>query len=77
MKFEQIVDKENTKTVIKTLAAMEDVSLTQLKVLVNHKFNKSDSLNNLTNKIRNKTIRISELLEICDVLGYEIVVRKK
>ena len=33
--------------------------------------------NNLSNKLRNKTFRVSELAEIMDILGYDIYLKKK
>lgn len=77
MNFEQKLKKDNIKAIIKSLAAMENMSLTKLKILINHKFNKEDSLDNLTKKIRTNTIRVSEILEILDILGYDLIVRKR
>lgn len=62
---------------VKLLATVEGKTLTRLKVDINHKYNKTDSLENLTNKLRNKTVKVSELLEILDVLEYDLIVRKK
>ncbi len=77
MKNEYVLEKDNIRNLVKLLTAFEGKTLTRLKVDINHKFNKSDSLENLTNKLRNGTVRVSEILEIFDVLGYEILVRKK
>lgn len=77
MSFEQKINIENIKTLVKSLTAMENMTLTKLKVLINHKFNKEDDLANLTKKLRNKTIKLSEVIEVFDVLGYDLIVRKK
>ena len=77
MKNEYILEKSNVRNLIKLLAALEGKTLTRLKVDINHKFNKTDTLENLTNKLRNGTIRVNELLEIFDILEYEVLVRKK
>lgn len=77
MGIEQKINFDNVRNIIKSLSSMENMTLTKLKILINHKFNKEDTLNNLTNKIRNKTLRVTELLEIFDILGYDIIVRKK
>lgn len=77
MQQEYKIEKDNLKILIKSLTTMEDMTLTKMKILVNHKFNKTDSLENLTNKLRRKTIKVSELIEILDVLGYEAIARKK
>ena len=77
MENEYILSKDNIRKVIKLLTAFECKTLTRLKVDINHKYNKTDSLENLTNKLRNGTIKVSELLEVFDVLGYNVVVKKK
>lgn len=77
MKNEYILQKENMRNLIKLLATAEGRTLTRLKVDINHKYNRTDSLENLTNKLRNKTIKVTELLEIFDILDYEVIVRKK
>lgn len=62
---------------IKYLAAMDGLTVKRVKELVNEKYGKCDSNNNLSNKLRNKTFRVSELAEIAEVLNYEIILRKK
>lgn len=77
MKNEYILQNENIRQMVKLLATVEGKTLTRLKVDINHKYNKTDSLENLTNKLRNKTVKVSELLEILDVWEYDLIVRKK
>ncbi len=77
MKNEYILDKDNIRNIIKLLTGFEGKTLTRLKVDINHKYGKTDSLENLANKLRNKTVKMSEIFEIFDILGYEILVRKK
>lgn len=77
MKQEYKIEEDKIRALIKSLTSMEEMTLTNLKISINHKFNKSDSLENLTNKIRTKTLRVTELLEIFDILGYDLIVRKK
>ncbi len=67
----------NLRNQLKSLTVMEGMTLTKLKILINEKYNKTDTLENLTNKLRKKTIKANELAEIADVLGYEIILRKK
>ncbi len=49
----------------------------KLKDMINTKYNKTDRIRNLGNKLLNKTFRVSELVEIMEVLGYDIYLRKK
>ena len=71
------LETENLKEQIKYLSALQGITMSKLKDEVNSKFNKTDSVRNLGNKLRNKTFRVSELAEILDILGYEIILRKK
>ena len=77
MKSEYILEDEKLASQIKYLAALNGLTITKLKELVNEKYNKNDSNRNLSNKLRNKTFRVSELVEIMEILGYEIIIRKK
>ncbi len=71
------LETENLALQIKYLAALNGLTVTKVKEEVNKKFNKSDSNRNLSNKFRNKTIRVSELVEILDILDYEIYIHKR
>ena len=77
MKPEYLIEKYSLRDLIRSLALMEGKTLTRMKVDINHKYNKTDSLENLTNKLRNGTVKVTELLEIFDILGYDVLVRKK
>ncbi len=71
------LETKNLAQQIKYLSALEGLTVKKVKELVNEKYNKTDSNRNLSNKLRNKTFRVSELSEILDILEYEIVLRKK
>ena len=71
------LDTENIASQIKYLASAEGLNMTGLKYTVNAVFDKNDSVRNLYNKMRNNTIRVSELSEIAEVLNYDIILRKK
>ena len=77
MNDEYKLETENLKEQIKYLSALQGITMSKLKDEINSKFNKTDSVRNLGNKLRNKTFRVSELAEILDILGYEIILRKK
>ncbi len=77
MKREIKLETENLAQQIKYLSALDGLTVKRVKELVNYKYNKTDSNRNLSNKLRNKTFRVSELSEILDILGYEIILRKK
>ncbi len=77
MEREIKLETENLTQQIKYLSAIEGLTVTKVKALVNQKYNKTDSIRNLSNKLRNKTFRVTELAEILDILNYEIILRKK
>jgi hypothetical protein len=68
---------ENIREQIKYLAAMQGITMLKLKEEINSKYNKTDSIRNLGNKLRNKTFRVTELAEIVDILGYDIYLHKR
>jgi hypothetical protein len=77
MEKEVKLETENLALQIKYLSALEGLTVTKVKQLINEKYNKSDSNRNLSNKFRNKTIRVSELVEITDILGYDIYLHRR
>lgn len=62
---------------IKDLLKQNGMNFTLLKYTINELFGKNDSVRNLHNKFKRKTIRVSELEEITEILNYEIILRKK
>lgn len=62
---------------LKYLAAIDGLTVKKVKELVNEKYGKHDSNNNLSNKLRKQTFRVTELAEILNILNYEIILRKK
>ena len=71
------IETENLALQLKYIAALEGLTMTKVKTLVNKKYNKTYSNRNLSNKLRNKTFRVTELAEIADILGYELYLKKK
>lgn len=71
------LETKNLASQVKYLAAINGFTIKKLKEEVNKKYNKTDSNRNLSNKFHNKTIRISEINEIFDILGYELYIRKR
>ena len=71
------LEDKNIREQIKYLSAMQGMTMLKLKEEVNKKYNKQDSIRNLGNKLRNGTFRVSELVEIADILGYDIYLHKR
>ncbi len=77
MENEIKLETNNLASQIKYIAALNGYTITKIKEEVNRKYNKTDSNRNLSNKFRNKTIRVNELVEILDILDYEIYIHKR
>ena len=77
MEKEVKLETENLALQLNYLAALEGLTITKVKQLVNEKYNKTDSNRNLSNKLRNKTFRVSELVEIADILEFDIYLKKR
>ena len=65
------------KTKIKSLLGSEDVKINELAKLLTEKSKKEILPNTISKKINRASIRFSDVEEILDVLGYEIVFKKK
>lgn len=61
------------KNDIKILLIKNEMSLTDLVNKLNEIFDRNDSVQNLNKKLTKETIRYTEILEIAEALGYEIV----
>ena len=77
MSDELLLNTNELLTQIKKIAKSEGINMTLLKYTINEIFNKKDGVRNLYNKFNRNTIRVSELIEIAEVLNYEVVLRKK
>ena len=76
MNKEYKLETENIGSQLKFLASVRGYTMVHLKEKVNIAYGKTDSVRNLSNKIKNKTLRISELAEIASILGYEIILKE-
>lgn len=57
---------------LKALIAQNGSTLKRICEILSQKTNKSYVGNNITNKLRRKTIKFEEVQEILDVLGYHV-----
>ena len=77
MEREIKLETDNLASQIEYLAALDGFTVTNVKEKVNKKYQKTDSNRNLSNKFRNKTLRVSELVELLDILDYDIYIHKR
>ncbi|CDE88912.1 TPA: phosphoribosylglycinamide formyltransferase [Candidatus Gastranaerophilales bacterium HUM_20] len=64
--------KINVKYELKSLIAKKASSLKKVCEILGHRKNEQVSPNNITNKLRRKTIKFEEVQDILDVLDYHI-----
>ena len=64
--------REGARSLIKRLLEQEGVSIYKLAKLLNERYGRSSSPSNLFNKITRSSFKVTELMDIADVLGYEI-----
>jgi hypothetical protein len=62
---------------VKTIVTAAGMSLTEVAQFLSEKYNRPYSVQNLNNKIRNRTLRLHEAEDIAEITGYEIVWQKK
>ncbi len=77
MRNEYKLNTENVRQQIKSLTVMKGLTLAELKVLINEKYQKIDKTSNFSKKLITKTIRATELIEIADILGYDVVLKDR
>lgn len=77
MTKEYKLEIKNIGSQIKFLASLNGLTMIKLKEEINRAYGKVDGAKNLGNKINMGRLRITELAEIAEVLGYEIILREK
>ncbi|ADL12871.1 DUF6471 domain-containing protein [Acetohalobium arabaticum] len=61
------------KQEIKSYLARTGWTMTDLIKALNEKYNRNDSVQNLSNKLTRGTIKYKEVKEIADIIGAEII----
>lgn len=67
----------NPRIEIKKILIERNTTLSELAKKLGENLDKDYSLNNLSSKLRKETISFKEVDLIADILGYEIVFKKK
>lgn len=67
----------NIKNEIKAAAMREGLTLTMAIEKMNKKYNKKQTLQNISNKLQNNTIKFNEVFELLDAIGYKIEIKRK
>ncbi len=69
--------KERIRRLVKDFLQEQNTSVYKLAKMLNEKYGRSGSVSNLLNKLARSTFKISELMDIADLFGYEIKFVKK
>ena len=67
----------NVRNELKAQIVRAGVTMQQVVDLLSDEYGWSGSVSNLSAKLQRESIRYKEVLELADVLGYEIVWQKK
>ena len=67
----------NTKQQLKHLLVSQDMTMSELCKKMSDKLGKEYTIHNISGKLKRDTIKYSEIKLLYDLLGYELVVRKK
>ncbi len=62
----------NLKNQIKLLLIHKGISMTELVNLLNERYERNDVVQNLNNKLTKETLKYAEILEIAEVLDYNV-----
>lgn len=69
--------KERIRSLVKDFLKEQNTSVYKLAKMLKEKYGRSGSVSNLLNKLARSTFKISELMDIADLFGYEIKFMKK
>ena len=67
----------NVRNEIKAQIIRAGMTMQQVVDLLSDEYGWSDSVSNLSNKLQRESLRYTEAVQLADVLGFEIVWRKR
>jgi len=69
--------KSNLRNEIKSYIVRQGMTMQEVVDLLADEYGWSDSVSNLSNKLQRESLRYTEAVQLADVLGFEIVWRKR
>ena len=69
--------KSNLRNEIKAYIVRNGCTMQEVVDLLSDEYGWSDSVSNLSNKLQRESLRYTEAVQLADVLGFEIVWRKR
>ena len=76
-KNEVFSTKSNLRNEIKSYIVRQGMTMQEVVDLLADEYGWSDSVSNLSNKLQRESLRYTEAVQLADVLGFEIVWRKR
>lgn len=67
----------NAREQVKHMLISADITMTELCKRISQKLGKEYSMQNLSAKLKRNTIKYIEMQTIFDILGYDLIVKKK
>ena len=67
----------NVRNEIKAQIIRAEMTMQEVVDLLSDEYGWSDSVSNLSNKLQRESLRYTEAVQLADVLGFEIVWRKR
>ena len=67
----------NVRNEIKSMIVRSGLTMRQVVDMLSDEYGWSDSISNFSNKLSRGSLRYSDAIQIADVLGYEIVWKKR
>lgn len=69
--------KSNLRNEIKSYIVRQGMTMQEVVDLLADEYGWSDNVSNLSNKLQRESLRYIEAIQLADVLGFEIVWRKR
>ena len=69
--------KSNLRNEIKSYIVCQGMTMQEVVDLLADEYGWSDSVSNLSNKLQRESLRYNEAVQLAEVLGFEIVWRKR
>ena len=67
----------NTRNFIKSKIILAGMTMRDMVEMLHLKYGRSDSVSNLSGKLSRGSLRYDEAMEIADVLGYDIIWKRR
>jgi len=75
--MEEFLVKSNLRNEIKSYIVRQGMTMQEVVDLLSDEYGWSDSVSNLSNKLQRESLRYTEAVQLAEVLGFEIVWRKR